>query len=144
MRVLKFFMVLLVVALFIPFFGCDPCLAPYPGAIAKVKSTILLSGTEWNPGGVTVEESINTLVGARGDINWGTINNPVFGDQEQEYPDVIVVEAHLTKRDKEGELHHLIIQYLFNKKTKVVEQNYIELDSEPNIMGMLEFQILDY
>jgi len=135
MRVLKFFVVLLVVALLVIL----PCCVFNP--VAEVKKTVLLAGTDWNVGGYTVEESVNAVAGIKGTVEWDTFKPTGY----EKYPDVVIVEATLSKIDSEGNKHYLVMQYRLNKKTKVVEQGYVGVDEEnTGLASMLEFMVLDY
>ena len=136
----KFFVVLLVIVSFAFLSGCNGY-SQYPGAIREVKNSVSLIGSEWNAKGITIEESVNDLIGVKDTIDWRAFK-PAAGDYGKY---VIVVEASLTKKDKEGITHYLTMQYLFNKKTGVVEQGYVGLDDESvGLLGILEFYVLDY
>ena len=111
------------------------------GIIAKVKRTVLAPGTESNPGGVTIEEVVNNIAGARSTITW-----TVFKPDKEKNQDIIIVEAELNKTDGE-KVHRFFLQYLFNKKTEIVQQGYIGFDggdSEGWVIAIMEYMFLDF
>ena len=89
---------------------------------------------------ITIEDALNNVAGIKGEIEWRAFKPSEHADN----PDIVCIEANISKMDKKGEGRKAKVQYLYNRKNKVAKIGYIEIDGKPQsiLSGAIMLQLL--
>jgi hypothetical protein len=127
----RLFFPLLFLAVLLPLAGCG-----YEAEIARVQQA--------TTGGLTNEDMVNNLAGARGSVDW-TARKPGEGDLVfAEGADVIVVVAKVEKPRRDGTLRTAEFLWAYNRGTEQVALERFTVDGKPQDIasGLLNMLLL--